>query len=49
VLRDDARALPLWRPVTTVAWRPAAVAGVIANGFAVSGAWNAWEWYRPGG
>jgi ABC-type transport system substrate-binding protein len=46
-LRDDARVLPLWRPVTVVAWRTAAVAGVKANGFAASGAWNAWEWYRP--
>ena len=46
-LRDEARVLPLWRPVTTVAWRPAAVAGVRANGYAPSAAWNAWEWYRP--
>jgi ABC-type transport system substrate-binding protein len=46
-LREDARVLPLYRPVTVVAWRPTAVAGVKANGFAASGAWNAWEWYRP--
>ena len=47
LLNDYARVLPLWRPVTTVAWRPSVVAGVKANGFAASGAWNAWEWYRP--
>jgi hypothetical protein len=47
-LRDEARVLPLWRSSTVVAWRPAAVGGVRANGYAASGAWNAWEWFSPG-
>lgn len=46
-LRDEARVLPLWRPTTVVAWRGNAVAGVRANGFGLSGAWNAWEWSVP--
>lgn len=45
-LRDEARLLPLWRPATVVAWR-AGLQGVQANGYAASGAWNAWEWSRP--
>ena len=47
-LRDEARLLPLWRSSTVVAWRSAAVGGVRANGYAASGAWNAWEWFSPG-
>lgn len=46
-LRDEASWLPLWRPSTVVAWRPSVVGGVRANGFAASGAWNAWEWFSP--
>lgn len=46
-LRDEALVLPLWRPTTVVAWRGDAVTGVRANGFGLSGAWNAWEWSRP--
>ena len=46
-LRDDALLLPLWRPTTIVAWRRAAVAGVDANGYGLSAAWNAWEWAKP--
>lgn len=46
-LRDEARVLPLWRSTAIVAWRPAAVGGVSANGYAASAAWNAWEWFRP--
>jgi hypothetical protein len=46
-LRDEARVLPLWRPTTVVAWRSSAVAGVQADGYGASGAWNAWEWWRP--
>jgi ABC-type transport system substrate-binding protein len=48
-LRDEARVLPLWRPTTVAAWRSAAVDGPKANGYAVSGAWNAWEWSSPAG
>ena len=44
-LRDEALVLPLWRPVTVVAWRDG-LGGVRANGYALSGAWNAWEWWR---
>lgn len=44
-LRDDALVLPLWRPVPVVAWRDG-LGGVRANGYALSGAWNAWEWWR---
>jgi ABC-type transport system substrate-binding protein len=44
-LRDDDIVLPLWRPVPVVAWR-GDLQGVRANGFALSGAWNAWEWWR---
>jgi ABC-type transport system substrate-binding protein len=47
-LRDEARVLPLWRASTVVAWRASAVGGVRANGYASSGAWNAWEWFSPG-
>jgi hypothetical protein len=46
-LRDEALVLPLWRPVTVVAWRDG-LGGVRANGYAGSGAWNAWEWWREG-
>lgn len=44
-LRDEAIVLPLWRPTPVVAWR-VGLGGVRANGFALSGAWNAWEWWR---
>lgn len=40
------RAAALWRPVPVVAWRTGVVAGVRANPFALSPAWNAWEWFR---
>ncbi len=46
-LRDDAELLPLWRPVTLVAWR-GDLSGVKANGYGASAAWNAWEWWRAG-
>lgn len=46
-LRDDALVLPLWRPTTVVAWRDG-LNGVRANGYAASGAWNTWEWWRSG-
>lgn len=45
-LRDDARVLPLWRPITVVAWREG-LGGVVANGYAASAAWNAATWWRP--
>jgi hypothetical protein len=44
-LRDDALLLPLWRPVTVVAWRDG-LGGVRPNGYAPSAAWNAEEWWR---
>jgi hypothetical protein len=44
-LRDEHVVLPLWRPKTVVAWRTG-IDGVRANGWALNGAWNAWEWYR---
>lgn len=47
-LEDEARVLPLWRPSTIVAYRGDLV-GVQANGYAASGAWNAWEWSRSTG
>lgn len=46
-LRDRALLLPLWRPRTVVAWR-SGLNGVRANGYALSAAWNAWEWWRGG-
>jgi hypothetical protein len=46
-LRDEAVVLPLWRPVTVVAARRG-VGGVRANGYGLSPAWNAWEWFRTG-
>ena len=42
-LRDQWLVLPLWRPVTVVAWR-GKVRGVEANGYALSAAWNAATW-----
>ncbi|MEO7442269.1 MAG: hypothetical protein ABIW46_01910, partial [Acidimicrobiales bacterium] len=47
-LRGDAVVLPLWRPTPVVAWR-SGLLGPRANGFALSAAWNAWEWSRSGG
>ncbi|MGH9181259.1 MAG: ABC transporter substrate-binding protein, partial [Acidimicrobiales bacterium] len=47
-LRDEALVLPLWRPRAVVAWRTGLL-GPRANGFALSAAWNAWEWSRPTG
>jgi hypothetical protein len=44
-LRDEWRALPLWRGRTVVAWRTG-LHGVEANGYGLSAAWNAWRWYR---
>ena len=44
-LRESAIVLPLWHPTTVVAWR-SGLSGVRANGYAASGAWNAWEWWR---
>ena len=46
-LRDEALLLPLWRPVPVVGWRDG-LGGVRPNPFALSGAWNAWEWWRDG-
>lgn len=46
-LRDEGIVLPLWRPWVTVAWRPTDVAGVQANGFAHTVAWNAHRWWVP--
>ena len=45
-LRDEAVVVPLWQPVTVEAWRTG-LNGVRANGYALDGAWNAWEWWRP--
>lgn len=44
-LRDEAIALPIWRPLTVVAWRDE-VTGVVANGYALTAAWNAEQWRR---
>ena len=44
-LRDGALLLPLWRPRPLVAWRDG-LHGVVANGYGLSAAWNAWEWWR---
>ena len=44
-LRDESHVLPLWRPTAVVAWRDG-LGGVRANGYALSAAWNAWEWWR---
>ena len=44
-VRDQALLLPLWRPKTVVAWR-GGVNGVRANGYGLSAAWNAWQWWR---
>ncbi|HET7489440.1 MAG TPA: ABC transporter substrate-binding protein [Acidimicrobiales bacterium] len=46
-LRDQALLLPLWRPTTVVAVRNG-LHGVAANGYALSGAWNAGDWWRSG-
>ena len=43
-LRDDHLLLPLWRHVVVVAWR-SSLNGPAANGYAVSGAWNAADWW----
>jgi hypothetical protein len=44
-LRDESLVLPLWHPTTVVAWRDG-LNGPRANGFALSGAWNAADWWR---
>jgi hypothetical protein len=44
-LRDEGLLLPLWRPTAVVAWRDG-IGGVLVNGYAASGAWNAHEWWR---
>ena len=44
-LRDEDVVLPLWRPLPVVAWR-GDLQGVRPNGFGLSAAWNAWEWWR---
>ncbi|HEX2701522.1 MAG TPA: ABC transporter substrate-binding protein [Acidimicrobiales bacterium] len=46
-LRDEALFLPLWRPTPVVAARNG-LHGTQANPFALSGAWNSWEWWRDG-
>ena len=43
-LRDAGLVVPLWRSRVAVASREDAVEGVVANGWALSPAWNAWEW-----
>lgn len=40
---DQAVVLPLWQSKAVVAWRTQ-VEGVRANGYALTAAWNAWEW-----
>jgi len=47
-LHDQALVFPLWRPVPVVAWRTG-LGGLVANGYALSAAWNAWEWHRLAG
>jgi len=44
-LRDADLVLPLWRPTPFVAVS-SDVHGVVANGYALSPAWNAWEWWK---
>lgn len=45
-VRDQGLAAPLWRPRTVLAWRTdRGVHGPEANGWALSGAWNAWSWW----
>jgi hypothetical protein len=44
-LREGNLVLPLWRPRAVVAWR-GGLEGVRVNGWALNGAWDAWEWYR---
>ena len=46
-VRDQALALPLWRPRTVVAWRDG-LNGVRPNGWALNAAWNAAHWWRSG-
>ena len=46
-LRDEAVVLPLWRPRAVVARRNG-LEGVRPNGYALSAAWNAWEWWWKG-
>lgn len=47
-LAGEVVVVPLWRPTPVVAWRRD-LAGPGANGYALSAAWNAWEWHRPAG
>ena len=43
-LRAESLVVPIWRPVTRVAWR-SVVHGVEPNGYAPGSAWNAWQWW----
>jgi hypothetical protein len=45
--RDEAAMLPLWREFPLVAYVPANVEGVQANGYTSSAAWNAGSWWKP--
>ena len=47
-LATDAIARPLWIGDRLVAWRDG-VEGVEANGWALFGTWNAWQWSATGG
>ena len=44
-LRDEALLLPLWRARPVVAWL-AGLSGVEVNGYGLSPAWNAEQWWR---
>jgi hypothetical protein len=45
--RADALLVPLWRPLTVVAVAEG-LNGVVANGFGLSAAWDAADWWRAG-
>jgi hypothetical protein len=44
-LRETHVVVPLWRPTPFAAWSKS-VHGVAPNGYGLSAAWNAWEWWR---
>src|SRR5205823_4724883 len=47
MLRAQSLVLPLWRPTTVVAWRTdAGLHGLKPNGWSLSAAWNAADWWR---